>query len=195
MVAELVARFEVLEHADESSCETDDVPQRQHTKSRSAEYRRGRTKRSENCAGNENGVSPKFLDDRRLAVDGHSPLLEVQLALVELRESLDNVVRDLQHMTQTSKQSGEALRAEIDERLRADLRRFAEARESMVHLYGLQTYADIMSSFAAGERYVNRVWSASVDGYDAEAETYLEKAANQFADAQSQLAAAAATGR
>ena len=59
----------------------------------------------------------------------------------------------------------------------------------MVHLFGLQTYADIMSSFAAGERYINRVWSASADGYDGEAATYLEKAATQFADAQQQLQA------
>lgn len=109
----------------------------------------------------------------------------------ELHQSLDNVVNDLQRMTQAPKPQGEALRAEIDNRLRDDLRRFAEARESMVHLFGLQTYADIMSSFAAGERYINRVWSASVDGYDLEAEVYLEKAARQFADAQGQLTSAA----
>ena len=111
----------------------------------------------------------------------------------ELRESIDNVVRDLNSMVEAADHQGEALRAAIDNRLRDDLRRFAEARESMVHLYGLQTYADIMSSFAAGERYINRVWSASVDGYDKEAETYLEKAARQFEDAQAQLAEAAAT--
>jgi hypothetical protein len=61
----------------------------------------------------------------------------------------------------------------------------------MVHLFGLQNYADVMSSFAAGERYINRVWSASVDGYDKEAETCLDKAARQFADARSQLEKAA----
>ena len=108
----------------------------------------------------------------------------------ELRESLENIVRDLQRMTSDSTLHGAELRAEIDDRLREDLRRFAEARESMVHLFGLQAYADIMSSFAAGERYINRVWSSSVDGYDKEAETYVEKAAKQFADARSQLQAA-----
>ena len=41
------------------------------------------------------------------------------------------------------------------------------------------------------ERYINRVWSASADGYDGEADTYLEKAAVQFADAQQQLQQAA----
>jgi len=109
----------------------------------------------------------------------------------ELHQSLDNVVRDLQDMTSGSAPEGDALRAEIDNRLREDLRRFADARESMVHLFGLQAYADIMSSFAAGERYINRVWSASVDGYDKEAETYLHKAARQFDDARLQLSRAA----
>ncbi len=111
----------------------------------------------------------------------------------ELHQSLDSVVSDLQRMA-GAPPAGDDLRSEIDNKLRDDLRRFAEARESMVHLFGLQTYADIMSSFAAGERYINRVWSASVDGYDSEAETYLEKAARQFADAQRQLADAAQSG-
>lgn len=109
----------------------------------------------------------------------------------ELRESIQNVVRDLGDIQNGSGLQGAALREAIDLRLRADLRRFADARESMVHLFGLQTYADIMSSFAAGERYINRVWSASADGYDEEAATYIGKAATQFADAQEQLQKAA----
>ncbi len=109
----------------------------------------------------------------------------------ELRESIQNIVRDLGEIKSNGPLSGVELRDAIDLKLRTDLRRFAEARESMVHLFGLQAYADIMSSFAAGERYINRVWSSSADGYDHEATTYLEKAANQFADAQSQLTKAA----
>ena len=112
----------------------------------------------------------------------------------ELNESISNIVKDLSTIRSDSAATGPALREAIDLRLRNDLRRFADARESMVHLFGLQTYADIMSSFAAGERYINRVWSASADGYDEEALTYLEKAALQFADAEQQLAAAAAQG-
>jgi hypothetical protein len=109
----------------------------------------------------------------------------------ELRESLENIVRDLGEIVGNGSTEGADLRDRIDLRLRDDLRRFAEARSSMVHLFGLQTYADIMSSFAAGERYINRVWSASADGYDGEAATYLEKAEKQFADAQKQLLEAA----
>jgi hypothetical protein len=106
----------------------------------------------------------------------------------ELNESIANIVKQLD---ETAHESGEQLRNWIDEKLRPDLRRFADARESMVHLYGLQTYADIMSNFATGERYINRVWSSSADGYESEAATYLKKAEEQFAEAQTQLSSVA----
>jgi len=118
-----------------------------------------------------------------------SEVLEVNRGA--LRDSLQNIVRDLGDIMGDGTAKGAVLRERIDLKLRDDLRRFADARESMVHLFGLQTYADIMSSFAAGERYINRVWSASADGYDGEAATYLEKAATQFTDAQQQLQQAA----
>ncbi len=112
----------------------------------------------------------------------------------ELRESIGNVVRDLAQIRADGEVRGTRLRDQIDLRLRNDLRRFAEARESMVHLFGLQAYADIMSCFAAGERYINRVWSASADGYDEEAALYLGKAEEQFSEAERQLRQASAKG-
>lgn len=117
----------------------------------------------------------------------------LELNRTELRESIENVVRDLREVPTGTRLAGAALRHWIDDQLRPDLRRFADARASMVHLFGLQTYADIMSNFAAGERYINRVWSATADGYDGEAQRYLEKARMQFQDAQAQLRAATKT--
>lgn len=109
----------------------------------------------------------------------------------ELRESLSNIIRDLEQIkSETGALSALQLRDTIDDKLRNDLRRFADARESLVHLYGLQTYADIMSDFAAGERYVNRVWSAAADDYDAEAWTYVGKALDRFREATGRLEAA-----
>lgn len=106
----------------------------------------------------------------------------------ELTDSLKNIVDNLDDMNSAgSSLTVDVLRDEIDKRLRQDLRRFADARESLIHLFGLQTYADLMSHFAAGERYINRVWSASADGYDAEARDYLKRAASQFRDARQQL--------
>jgi hypothetical protein len=105
----------------------------------------------------------------------------------ELNDSISNIVGRLDKLVYDS---DEQLRDWIDEQLRPDLRRFADARQSMVHLFGLQTYADIMSNFATGERYINRVWSASADGYKSEADAYLSRAAEQFRNAQTQLGAA-----
>ncbi len=68
----------------------------------------------------------------------------------------------------------------IDELLRDDLAAFADARESIGHLYTLGDYAEVMNSFAAGERYVNRVWSASIDGWIDELQQYLGLAKEQF---------------
>ena len=52
----------------------------------------------------------------------------------------------------------------------------------MIHVFGIQNYADVMSNFAAGERYINRVWSASTDGYVDEVREYLERAHKQFTE-------------
>jgi hypothetical protein len=111
----------------------------------------------------------------------------------ELGQSLSNIIDGLESIDSNSKNfSTLELRESIDEKLRDDLRRFADARETLIHLYGLQTYADIMSDFAAGERYVNRVWSAAADDYQAEAWTYVGKALDRFREATGRLEAASA---
>jgi hypothetical protein len=102
-----------------------------------------------------------------------------------LASSLDNIRRNLEAICAR----GDDLpvyeaRFEIDRLFRDDLSRFAAARESMIHVFGMQNYADVMSNFAAGERYINRVWSASTDGYVDEVRMYLERAREQFGEAQ-----------
>ena len=74
------------------------------------------------------------------------------------------------------------MRHRIDELFVEDLEMFVDARESIAHRYGLAAYGEIMSAFAAGERYLNRVWSASADGYIDEVNAYLDKAQLQFAE-------------
>jgi hypothetical protein len=82
----------------------------------------------------------------------------------------------------------------IDERFLADLDTFVEARETIAHRWGLQTYADVMSHFATAERYLNRAWSASTDGYVDEVHTSLGRAREEFAEAKAMLGRAAAAG-
>jgi hypothetical protein len=80
------------------------------------------------------------------------------------------------------------LRLEIDRLLPEHIAVFVDARKSIAHRFGLQAYADVMNPFAAGERYINRVWSASTDGYIDEAHTYLDMAREQFDEAGRVLA-------
>ena len=102
-----------------------------------------------------------------------------------LDRSLSNILGNLETMNAGSSELPvyEA-RFEIDRLLRNDLNNFANARESMKHLFGTQSYADVMSAFAAGERYINRVWSASTDGYVDEVRNYLGRATEQFREAR-----------
>jgi hypothetical protein len=102
-----------------------------------------------------------------------------------LAKSLDNIQTNLELLCKNKEElpTYEA-RFEIDRLFREDLNNFAEARESMIHIFGMQNYADVMSNFAAGERYINRVWSASTDGYIDEVNLYLDRALNQFGEAQ-----------
>ena len=110
--------------------------------------------------------------------------------ITDINESLASIVEKV------TKLNGEKesinpydLRHRIDELFPDDITRFVEAREAIGHVYSLQEYAEVMSIFAAGERYLNRVWSASADGYIHECHTYLEKAQEQFTSALATLKA------
>jgi hypothetical protein len=103
--------------------------------------------------------------------------------MVILKKSLANILANMEELCGR----GDDLpvydaRFEIDRLFRDDLNNFAEARKSMIHVFGIQNYADVMSNFAAGERYINRVWSASTDGYVDEVREYLERARKQFTE-------------
>jgi len=71
----------------------------------------------------------------------------------------------------------------IDAEFMGDLDIFVENRESIGHAFGLQSYADVMTHFATAERYLNRCWSASSDGYTDEVNTYLTRTKDQFIQA------------
>lgn len=79
------------------------------------------------------------------------------------------------------------IHGKIDEQLAEHLGLFADAREALIHRYGLQPYADLMSKFALGERNINRAWSASADGYVDEVWASLDRAEKQMSSAQSLL--------
>jgi len=113
-------------------------------------------------------------------------VLTVNLSNIE--SSINRIVNNLVKLNgEKSSIPPYEIRFEIDKKFREDLSLFAESRRSLGHRYGLQPYAEVMSSFAAGERYINRVWSASADCYVDEVMLYLDKAQDQFIEARDLL--------
>jgi hypothetical protein len=115
----------------------------------------------------------------------HEGKLVTNIAAV--RSSLERVVADLGALERELESVDVYdLRHRVDA-CRPDLAEFAEARESIAHRFGLAAYGEVMSHFAAGERYLNRVWSASTDGYIDEAQEYVGRAGVQLGEALAAL--------
>lgn len=110
---------------------------------------------------------------------------KIEANLEELAEALSRIVDSARKLEQEkSSLSVYDLPGRIDEWLPNDVTRFVDIRDAMSHAWGSQTYGNIMSHFAAAERYTNRVWSAASDGYIDEAHTYVDRAREQFEEAK-----------
>ena len=130
------------------------------------------------------GVAIVRMGTRKLEQSAH----RIDANIKTIHVSLLNVVTKVDKLNQEKDSINTYdMRHRIDETLIEDINDFVEARETIGHKYGLQQYADVMSHFAAGERYLNRVWSASADGYIDEVATYMDKAEVQFKEAFNQL--------
>lgn len=79
----------------------------------------------------------------------------------------------------------------IDGRCVPVLAEFAEGRNVIAHRFGTPAYAEVMTEFASGERYLNRAWSAAADGYVDEVERSITAAQSFFRAARERLAAVA----
>ncbi|PCJ45775.1 MAG: hypothetical protein COA74_14985 [Gammaproteobacteria bacterium] len=133
------------------------------------------------------GILGVTIVNKALKREAHSEGV-ITINLSNIESSINRIVNNLVKLNQ-EKSSFPAyeIRFEIDKVFREDLSLFAESRRSLGHRYGLQPYAEVMSSFAAGERFINRVWSASADSYVDEVSLYLVKAQEQFIDARDLL--------
>jgi hypothetical protein len=106
-----------------------------------------------------------------------------------LTSRIDRIVENITRLdAEKTEMHPSDVHTRIDELFPDDLAAFVEARESVGHAYGLPAYAAMMNEFAAGERYLNRVWSASVDAYIEDVHEYLGRSKQQFIETQRILA-------
>jgi len=102
-----------------------------------------------------------------------------------IEKSLTNIIQNMTAFNRDKENINVYdIHGKIDEIFMDDIETFLEARESIIHQYDMQSYADLMNHFAAGERYLNRSWSASADGYVDESKASIEKALEQFSIAK-----------
>ena len=106
--------------------------------------------------------------------------------LTESLSQLLNKVGELRSQIDTMPPSQAV--AFIDAELTEPLADFADARNALVQRFGLQAFADVMTQFASGERFINRAWSAAADGYRNEASDSLRRAQQHLENANSLMA-------
>ncbi len=75
----------------------------------------------------------------------------------------------------------------IDSKLMDDINNFVAARETLIHTFSMQDYANLMTEFSIAERNINRAWSASADGYVDEVWLSLERAQQRLRAAAARL--------
>ena len=124
--------------------------------------------------------------DRRETM--HEETLSKNMKAIEA--SLERIVNDVKLIRSgIDPDKPQDIHKKIDEKLPDHLETFVESRKTIGHVYGLQAYGHVMNYFAAAERYLNRVWSASADGYIDEVVEYMEKSEHQFEEALGSLRA------
>lgn len=111
--------------------------------------------------------------------------------LEEIKKSLDRLIVNVSSFKKSMQTMPPSqMTKHIDDVLADDFRIFADGRDSITAEHGLPVFAEVMSQFAAGERAVNRAWSAAADGYVDEAETCIERAEQMLRVAQTELISA-----
>lgn len=109
-------------------------------------------------------------------------------SLNEITQALERAIENSRQLAaEASKLAPSKIVDRIDNVLAEDLRIFADGRDSMTTEHGLMVFADVMSPFAAGERAINRAWSAAADGYIDEASVCLQRGHEMLTAASAEL--------
>ncbi|MGI9519377.1 MAG: PDZ domain-containing protein [Pirellulaceae bacterium] len=116
---------------------------------------------------------------------------KTEASLKQIKAHLGDLVNNTETLHQNLREySPREILTYIDETLHDDFREFAEGRDSITAEHGLEVFADVMTNFAAGERAINRAWSAAADGYIEEVAVCVDRGLAMLKVAQKTLNAA-----
>lgn len=106
--------------------------------------------------------------------------------LQSLRQELANLRKQLASET-TADERLNLIDKQVERMTSEHVPPFLAARPILVARLGLAGYAQLMDHFAAGERQLNRAWSAAADGYEEHAVECLERAAVLLEEAEQRM--------
>lgn len=110
----------------------------------------------------------------------------------EIQENLEKIFNITSNLLSNIKEKEDKiyinnLKEEIDKLLTGPVLTFADKRQYMSNVLGLESFAEIFGSFANGERSLNRAWSALSDGDKNECQLSLESAYYYFEEAYNSI--------
>jgi len=131
------------------------------------------------CVGLATGAALKRAGARRPrtgAANVARPVMKPEAALAALRRAVDGLRAELPGLPDRAARLRRTLEVltDVQERLVPD---FVAQRPALTAHLGLAGYARLMDGFAAGERQLNRAWSAAADGVEAEVVHCLDRGA------------------
>lgn len=109
-----------------------------------------------------------------------NPLLEIHAETETKTPSIQTYLTQAQMQlkaldSKTGSLSTQELYLSLGKIMEETLEPFVEKRGDLIDQYGMAKYALVFTPFAQAERYLNRAWSAAVDGYKEESTEYLSR--------------------
>jgi hypothetical protein len=98
-------------------------------------------------------------------------------ALAKVEEDLRQLEDELEELDLPQ------LHRRVDQIVGGPISDFVDSCEILRLQHGGQAYGKVMAPFAQAERYLNRAWSATTDGYRDEAREYVKRAVPIFREA------------
>ncbi len=137
------------------------------------------------CLGLATGAVLARVGTRRALAGGHGQpetARNPEAVLAAIRRAVDDLRAELPTFHDRAARCHRALDVlgGVQDNLVPD---FVALRPELVGRFGLGGYARLMDRFAAGERQVNRAWSAAADGIDDEVTVCLERAGRLLGEA------------
>lgn len=115
-------------------------------------------------------------------------------AMAALDEAVEQLARDTEGIDWADERVHglyDEVHQRIDLLVTGPLADAVESRQALADAYGMAAYGRVLEPVARAERYLNRAWSASADGYPGETVDYLHRAVPAVEEACQELAALA----